>query len=485
MSLILKNGLPRTALHYLAPAALLSTSLLSSSTASAASLQGPISGWQDGSEPGNITMHIYVPDNLAANPPILVLLHYCGSNATGVFGQANGGGMVSMADQNGFIIVVPYTTLGCWDVATPQSLTHDGGGHTGAIVHMVNYAVSQYGGNADRVYAVGTSGGAMAMQGLLAVYPDVFKAGAGFSGVPAGCWAVGNADGSWSSDCAGGSVTHTAQEWGDMVRDMYPGYTGFRPRVQIYHATPDSTISFVNQTEAVKQWTNVMGLSETPTETSSVNVGTGQFDREEWKDDCGTTLLDVLTEPNPGNLDGGGHNTNANMNGQEVLPFLGLDVVGAEDPYAASGCAPTGGGEGSGGADGAGGSDTGAGGSDVGGGGSDAGAGGSDAGGSVGAGGAVVGAGGATVVPGAGGAVGAGGASTTAGGTAGVATGGTSDPGAGGTTDAPVPGSSTSEKSGCSFGAGNTSLPVQGFALAGLFALMFARRRNRLSSRLG
>jgi hypothetical protein len=55
----------------------------------------------------------------------------------------------------------------------------------------------------------------------------VFKAGAEFSGVPAGCWADNyNASNQWSNPCANGMLTQTAQQWGDMVRAMDPGYSG-------------------------------------------------------------------------------------------------------------------------------------------------------------------------------------------------------------------------------------------------------------------
>lgn len=295
-------------------------------------------------------MHIYVPDNLAPNPPILVTLHYCGGNAGNVFSLSQQGGIVTAADQNGFILLLPQTSRNCWDVATADALTNGGGSDTLSIVHQVEYTISEYGGNADRVYVIGTSGGAMGAQGLAAVYPDVFKGAVEFSGVPAGCWAVGNmTDGQWSSACAGGQVTHTEQEWGDMVRDMYPGYDGFRPRIQLWHGDADSTISFVNHTEAIKQWRNVLGLPEAPTSTSSVMVNGRTFNREEWQDECGTTVLDVMTEPN------GPHNTSANMTGQYSMSFLSLDVAGDTDPQAASECGtpggdPAGGGASSGGA---------------------------------------------------------------------------------------------------------------------------------------
>ena len=40
-------------------------------------------------------------------------------------------------------------------MSSPQSLTHDGGGQTEAIAHMVNYTVDKYYANSNRVYVTG------------------------------------------------------------------------------------------------------------------------------------------------------------------------------------------------------------------------------------------------------------------------------------------------------------------------------------------
>jgi poly(hydroxyalkanoate) depolymerase family esterase len=289
-------------------------------------LTGPITGWSQGNVPNYISMYEYVPNTLAAKPPILVVSHYCSGNAAGMFGEAQGGGVVAAADQYGFIMIFPQTSNNCWDVGTTKSLTHNGGGDTQAIAEMVAYVVSKYNADADRVYAAGTSSGAMMTEALLAVYPDVFKAGAEFSGVPAGCWSVNNPNGQWSGPCAMGQVTHTAQQWGDMVRAMYAGYTGYRPRIQLWHGTADTTINYNNQTEAIKEWTNVLGLGMTPTSTQSVMFANHQWTHDSWQNSCGFTVLDAWSEQN------GPHGTDAAMNATHVIPFLGLDKTGPTDP---------------------------------------------------------------------------------------------------------------------------------------------------------
>lgn len=419
------NSIPSLALRAL----LLSVGLLAAAPVQAASLQ-QVNDWGASGVPGTASMYIYVPDNVAPNPPILVVAHYCGGTAGNVFGQAQSGGIVAAADQYGFIMVLPQTTNNCWDVGSTKSLTHDGGGETQAVAQMVEYAIAQYGANADRVYITGDSSGAMMTEAMLAVYPDVFKGGSSFAGVPAGCWAVGDPDGSWSSQCAGGQVTHTGPEWGDIARAMYPEYMGHRPRVQIFHGDADGTINYNNHKEAIKQWTDLLGLSADPTSTDTVMLGSHQATREQWTNACGYVVLEAYTSQ------GGDHGpSDAIFNASFVVPFLALDNTDAVDPEIAQ-C----GSSGAGGATGTGGAP------------STAGAGGSAGSGQGGV-NAAGGSGGATLPP-PGGAGGAGGAGPVAN----VPTGGM--PGGGQSSVPAGPSATPSPVAGGVAGAGMTGVPT-------------------------
>ena len=267
--------------------------------------------WDASGVPENLSMYIYVPDNLAENPPILVLLHYWGGGAGGVFAQATAGGIVAAADQYGFIIVVPETN-DCWDYGSAQSLTRDGGGQTQGIARMVEYAISAYDANPDRVYVTGDSCGGMMTQAMLGVYPDMFKAGVEFCGVPVG--------GAWTP------ITHTAQQWGDIVRNIYPGYSGPRPRIQLWHGTADELVNYANLEESILQWTNVLGLSTTPTATATVTMNGSQWTRQVWQDAKGNTLVEAWSEI------GGTHSIGSLFDAGRVIPFLGLNVAGPLDP---------------------------------------------------------------------------------------------------------------------------------------------------------
>ena len=293
--------------------------------ARAASLSPAISAYTTASVPSYITMFEYVPANPAPNPPILVAAHYCSGNASAMLGSASS--VVSAADQHGFVMIFPQTSNNCWDVGSSQSLTHDGGGDTQAIAEMVKYSISNHGADASRVYVMGVSSGAMMTEALLAVYPDVFKAGVEFSGVPAGCWAASyNASNQWSGPCASGMVSKTPQQWGDLVRAMDPGYSGYRPRIQLWHGTADNTINYNNMTEAIKEWTNVLGLSTTATTTDTPMSG---YTRDTWQNSCGFTVLQAWTQQN------GGHTTP--VDAAAVISFFGLDKTGPDPQVAACG----------------------------------------------------------------------------------------------------------------------------------------------------
>jgi acetylxylan esterase len=428
---------------------------------------GPVAGYTTANVPGYVSMYEYVPAKPAASPPVLVVAHYCGGNAAGMFGIASGGGLVAAADKYGFLMVFPQTSNNCWDVGSTKSLTHDGGGDTQAIVEMVKYEISHRGANANRVYATGQSSGAMMTEALLAVYPDVFKAGAEFSGVPAGCWAVNDPGGGWSQPCALGQVSYTPQQWGDLARAMYPTYSGYRPRIQLWHGTADATINYNNQLEAIKEWTNVLELSATPTSTASLTINNHDWTRQTWKDSCGFAVLDELSEKS------GPHNTDASENAAYVIPFLGLDKTGPVDPVVAA-CPGDAGGSGAGGS-GAGGS--GAGGSGAGG----SGAGGGGAGGTSGA-GAALGSDGGAATNGTGGAAGTGRArNSSKDASAAVGSGGSSRMGG---HDAATGDTASNASSGCGCALGGASSGRHAHAIEALVLAAAALVRRRRPGRV-
>ena len=249
-------------------AALVVTGLITAPPASSAQLT-EVTGF--GTNPTNLRMHLYVPDGVPSRPALLVAVHYCTGSGPAFY---SGTEFARLADQHKFIVIYPSATRSgaCFDVSSPQALRHDGGSDPVGIVSMVRYVQQHYNTDPARTFVTGASSGAMMTNVLLGAYPDVFAAGAAFSGVPFGCFATTDGS-SWNSACANGQIIKTPQEWGDLVRAAYPGYSGARPRMQIWHGTEDDTLRYPNFQEQIKQWTDVHGLSQTPSSTDQPRSG--------------------------------------------------------------------------------------------------------------------------------------------------------------------------------------------------------------------
>jgi len=130
---------------------------------------------------------------------------------------------------------------------------------------MVTYTIQKYNANPSRVFVTGSSSGAMMTNVLSATYPELFAAATVYSGVSAGCFvSESNQVDAWNATCAQGRVVDSQQQWANVVHNMYPGYAGSRPKMQIYHGTADTTLLPQNYNETIKQWTGIFGYSDRP-----------------------------------------------------------------------------------------------------------------------------------------------------------------------------------------------------------------------------
>ena len=216
-------------------------------------------------------MYSYRPDGLPADAPLVVAMHGCTQNATDYFTNA---GWRKYADLWRFALVLPEqksanNSSSCFNWFEPGD-TARGGGEALSVKQMVDYAATNYQINPGRVYVTGLSAGAAMTAVMLATYPDVFAGGAIMAGLPYRCATSTTS----AFSCMNPGVDKTPAAWGDLVRAAYSGYSGTRPRVSIWHGTSDTTVAPANATELRDQWTNVLGVSQTPTSTSSLPGGT-------------------------------------------------------------------------------------------------------------------------------------------------------------------------------------------------------------------
>ena len=273
-----------------------------------------------GDNPGRMRMHVYVPDARPARPATVVAMHGCGGSGPGFY---SGSEFAGLADRYGFIVIYPSATQqagfgNCFDTWSDAAKRRGGGSDPVSLISMVRYVQQQYGADPDRVYATGSSSGGMMTNHMLALYPDVFKAGAAFMGVPFNCFAGAADYPPGSSQCTGGNMNRTPQQWGDAVRQAYPGYTGPRPRVQLWHGTNDTLVPYSLLQETIEQWTNVFGLSQNPTSTDTPQSG---WNRRRYADTNGTVQVEAYS------IQGAGHSLPSAGMAAAAVAFFGLTTT--------------------------------------------------------------------------------------------------------------------------------------------------------------
>ena len=242
-----------------------------------------------GSNPGSLLMYTYAPSGAPSNAPLVLALHGCGEAAT----DYEAAGWNALADKYGFYVVYPQQQSAndiedCfnWYGNTSGSLADitRGQGEAESIAQMVAAMQAAYSIDPKRIYATGFSGGAAYAVALLALYPDVFAAGASFSGIPFGCAnSLSNA-----YTCMDSATSKTPDQWGTLAKAGFPGYSGPYPRLSVWQGSADTTVNTANFSQLVAQWTNLTGASATATSQDTV----GGFPHASYADGSGTVQVE-------------------------------------------------------------------------------------------------------------------------------------------------------------------------------------------------
>jgi poly(hydroxyalkanoate) depolymerase family esterase len=243
---------------------------------------------------GSGSVDMFTPKSPGSSPGLVVALHYCSGNSSNAHGWLD-----SAADQNGWYQIAPQAGGNCFDAAPGRS------GERAKIASMVDAMITKYSIDPTKVFSVGASSGACMTQALLASYPDKFSAGASLAGVPVGAWNGGNAYGWSTSGVSGGAA------WGDKVRSADPGFSGSRPRVQLWQGQGDTTLTYSQAYPAeVAQWMNVFGVTDADGTKSSTKPTGAQdtWERTSYKDKSGVVVLEANSGPSnvPHDLTGRG-----------------------------------------------------------------------------------------------------------------------------------------------------------------------------------
>jgi poly(hydroxyalkanoate) depolymerase family esterase len=227
-----------------------------------------------GSNPGALDMYEYVPKDLPAGRPLVVVMHGCTQTANDMLAA----GWNELADAYKFAVVYPQqrsanNPVTCFNWAgeygDPANMVR-GQGENQSVIQMVDTEIATHGADRAHVYIAGFSAGAAFVSVMLATWPDRFAAGSIMSGVPYRC--ATSVQGAYNCQQMNlhTELEHAPKEWGDLVRAADSGFAGPWPRVQIWHGSADGTVAPQNATELVKQWTDVHGADQTADATETI-----------------------------------------------------------------------------------------------------------------------------------------------------------------------------------------------------------------------
>jgi poly(hydroxyalkanoate) depolymerase family esterase len=241
--------------------------------------------YEFGSNPGALRMFTYVP----ARPQsaLVVVLH--GSAQTAASYDL-GAGWSTLADRYGFALLLPQQQVSNnpnngFNWFLPSDIER-GKGEALSICQMIETMFIEHGIDRTRVFVTGLSAGGAMTCVMLAIYPELFAAGAVIAGLPFGTATNVNE--------AFESMFHvrarSAREWGNLVRAASP-HRGPWPRVSVWHGSADTVVMPQNADQIVKQWIDVHGLDHAPARIEMVDGNP----RRVWRNHAGSEVIESYT----------------------------------------------------------------------------------------------------------------------------------------------------------------------------------------------
>jgi poly(hydroxyalkanoate) depolymerase family esterase len=324
----------------------------------------PVEVTNFGSNPGNLKMFKYIPAQLSTPAPLVVVMHGCTQNARDF---ADESGWIRLADKLGLAMVLPEqqssnNSKNCFNWFQQGDNSRDQG-EALSIKQMIDKMKADHNIDPKRVFVTGLSAGGAMTSVMLATYPEIFAGGGIVAGLPYGCandppqmfptqafqcMSTGHPSGGVSFGLPGGlpgpglpaltmpagmclmfplppplcpapssagGSTFTAAGLGDLVRQA-SHHTGPFPKVSIWHGSNDTTVSPINASEEMQQWTNVHGIASAPAVQDTIKGYAHQI----FKDASGNAVVETFS------ITGMAH-------GDPVDPGPGADQCGTAAPF--------------------------------------------------------------------------------------------------------------------------------------------------------
>jgi poly(hydroxyalkanoate) depolymerase family esterase len=245
-----------------------------------------------GSNPGDLLARFYVPQDLGAAAPLVVVLHGCTQSASS---YNRGAGWTSAADEHGFALLFPEQQRAnnpnlCFNWFSAADASR-GGGEASSIVQMVQAMCDRHKLDQRRVYITGLSAGGAMTAAMLATYPDVFAGGAVIAGLPFGtATSVPGAFEQMRGHAGPGPGQLT-----QLVRSA-SNHSGRWPVLSVWHGSSDRTVDVSNAAALIEQWRGLHGVAAAPSATETV---AGQR-RRVWCDHDGVAVIEEFMIRNMG-----------------------------------------------------------------------------------------------------------------------------------------------------------------------------------------
>lgn len=242
-----------------------------------------------GENHGWLKMFVYTPKNVKKNAPLLVGLHGCAQTASS---YAHESGWFKLADEHGFILLLPQTQTFnnismCYNWFTPVDINRKKQGESRSIKNMIEYMKENRDIDTNQIFITGVSAGAAMSVVMMSLYPETFKAGSSLAGGP--YKAANNVFGAGFALL--GWVVRKPHKWAKHVIKQNPNYKGSYPKMVIAHGRRDPVSNRGNSRELAEQWSSLHKIDAQPTKKEINFQGHQDVNRLLYQDKDGNDII--------------------------------------------------------------------------------------------------------------------------------------------------------------------------------------------------